>query len=91
MARDSASNSIVALLKGLKMHGMAQAVAELGDQGAPAQLSFQLPVPWKSVGTQSWRSLWQTSSTGFCFWTWETVSKESFSWSLRISSKESSP
>ena len=36
MARDSASNSIVALLKGLKMHGMAQAVAELGDQGAPA-------------------------------------------------------
>jgi hypothetical protein len=36
MARDSASNSIVALLKGLKMHGMAQAVSELGDQGAPA-------------------------------------------------------
>jgi DNA replication protein DnaC/transcriptional regulator with XRE-family HTH domain len=36
MARDSGSNSIVTLLKGLKMHGMAQAVSELGDQGAPA-------------------------------------------------------
>jgi DNA replication protein DnaC len=36
MARDSTSNSIVALLKGLKMHGMAHAVAELGEQGAPA-------------------------------------------------------
>jgi hypothetical protein len=36
MARDSASNSIVALLKGLKMHGMAHAVSELGDQGSPA-------------------------------------------------------
>lgn len=36
MARDATPNSIVALLKGLKMHGMAQAVAELGDQGAPA-------------------------------------------------------
>jgi len=36
LALNSSSNSIVALLKGLKMHGMAQAVAELGDQGAPA-------------------------------------------------------
>lgn len=30
------TTSIVSLLKSLKMHGMAHAVAELGDQGAPA-------------------------------------------------------
>ncbi len=36
MAHDLATTSIVALLKSLKMHGMAHAVAELGEQGAPA-------------------------------------------------------
>jgi len=62
----------------------------LGDQGVPGQL-LPLLVPWRIVGTQSWQSLWRISWMGFCFWTWGTVSKESFSWSLRISSKKSLP
>ena len=36
MRHDPASASIVIMLRGLKMHGMAQAVGELMEQGAPA-------------------------------------------------------
>jgi len=36
MAHDSTTMAIVTLLKSLKMHGMAHAVSELGDQGVPA-------------------------------------------------------
>jgi hypothetical protein len=61
------------------------------DQGEPGQLAFLLPVPWKIFGTQSVQSPWQTSWTGFYFATWGTFSKESASWSLRISSQEFSP
>jgi hypothetical protein len=36
MRHDPASGAIVIMLRSLKMHGMAQAVADLIDQGAPA-------------------------------------------------------
>ena len=36
MRHDPAIASIVIMLRELKMHGMAQAVAELAEQGAPA-------------------------------------------------------
>ena len=36
MRHDPASGAIVIMLRELKMHGMAQAVAELAEQGSPA-------------------------------------------------------
>ena len=42
MRHDPASAAIVIMLRGLKMHGMAQAVTDLIDQGAPA---FDAAVP----------------------------------------------
>ena len=36
MRHDPASAAIVIMLRELKMHGMAHAVAELAEQGAPA-------------------------------------------------------
>jgi hypothetical protein len=42
MRHDPASAAIVIMLRGLKMHGMAQAVSELMEQGAPA---FDAAVP----------------------------------------------
>ena len=42
MRHDPASAAIVIMLRGLKMHGMAQAVTDLMDQGAPA---FDAAVP----------------------------------------------
>ena len=36
MRHDPASAAIVIMLRELKMHGMAQAVAELAQQGSPA-------------------------------------------------------
>ena len=42
MRHDPASAAIVIMLRGLKMHGMAQAVGELMEQGAPA---FDAAVP----------------------------------------------
>jgi hypothetical protein len=36
MRHDPASGAIVIMLRSLKMHGMAQAVAELTEQGSPA-------------------------------------------------------
>ena len=42
MRHDPASAAIVIMLKSLKMHGMAQAVSELTEQGAPA---FEAAIP----------------------------------------------
>ena len=42
MRHDPASAALVVMLRGLKMHGMAQAVGELVEQGAPA---FEAAVP----------------------------------------------
>lgn len=36
MHHDPASGALVIMLRGLKMHGMAQAVEELTQQGSPA-------------------------------------------------------
>ena len=36
MRHDPASGAIVVMLRSLKMHGMAQAVTDLIEQGAPA-------------------------------------------------------
>ena len=41
MRHDPASGAIVIMLRELKMHGMAQAVAELAEQGSPA---FEAPM-----------------------------------------------
>lgn len=45
MRHDPASAAVVVMLRGLKMYGMAQAVADLIDQGAPA---FEASVPMLS-------------------------------------------
>ena len=45
MRHDPASAAIVIMLRGLKMYGMAQAVTDLMDQGAPA---FDAAVPMLS-------------------------------------------
>ena len=42
MRHDPASGAIVVMLRSLKMHGMAQAVADLMEQGAPA---FEAAIP----------------------------------------------
>ena len=42
MRHDPASGAIVIMLRSLKMHGMAQAVTDLIEQGAPA---FEAAVP----------------------------------------------
>ena len=42
MRHDPASAALVVMLRGLKMYGMAQAVGELAEQGAPA---FEAAVP----------------------------------------------
>ena len=42
MRHDPASAALVVMLRGLKMHGMAQAVGDLVEQGAPA---FEAAVP----------------------------------------------
>ena len=42
MRHDPASGAIVIMLRSLKMHGMAQAVTDLIDQGAPA---FEAAIP----------------------------------------------
>lgn len=42
MRHNPASGAIVIMLRSLKMHGMAQAVGELTNQGAPA---FEAAVP----------------------------------------------
>ena len=42
MRHDPASAAVVVMLRGLKMYGMAQAVSDLGEQGAPA---FDAAVP----------------------------------------------
>ncbi|GLS33490.1 hypothetical protein GCM10007937_52010 [Mesorhizobium albiziae] len=42
MRHDPASGAVVVMLRSLKMHGMAQAVAELTEQGSPA---FEAAVP----------------------------------------------
>ena len=42
MRHDPASAAVVVMLRSLKMHGMAQAVGELMEQGAPA---FDAAVP----------------------------------------------
>ena len=42
MRHDPASAAVVVMLRGLKMYGMAQAVSELIEQGAPA---FEAAVP----------------------------------------------
>src|SRR6202051_383585 len=42
MRHDPASDAIIILLRSLKMHGMAQAVGELTEQGSPA---FEAAVP----------------------------------------------
>ena len=42
MRHDPASAAVVIMLRSLKMHGMAQAVADLIEQGAPA---FEAAVP----------------------------------------------
>jgi hypothetical protein len=45
MRHDPAVGALVIMLRGLKMHGMAQAVDELAQQGAPA---FQSAIPMLS-------------------------------------------
>ena len=42
MRHDPASGAIIVMLRSLKMHGMAQAVTDLMEQGAPA---FDAAVP----------------------------------------------
>jgi len=42
MRHDPASGAIVIMLRSLKMHGMAQAVAELTEQASPA---FDAAIP----------------------------------------------
>lgn len=42
MRHDPASGAIIIMLRSLKMHGMAQAVTDLMEQGAPA---FDTAVP----------------------------------------------
>ena len=42
MRHDPASGAIIVMLRSLKMHGMAQAVTDLTEQGAPA---FKAAVP----------------------------------------------
>jgi IstB-like ATP binding protein len=42
MRHNPASGAIVIMLRSLKMHGMAQAVGELTEQGAPA---FEAAIP----------------------------------------------
>ena len=42
MRHDPASSALVIMLRSLKMHGMAQAVDELAQQGAPA---FEAAIP----------------------------------------------
>jgi hypothetical protein len=42
MRHDPASGAIIIMLRSLKMHGMAQAVGELTEQGSPA---FEAAVP----------------------------------------------
>lgn len=42
MRHDTASAAIIVMLRGLKMYGMAQAVGDLIEQGAPA---FNAAVP----------------------------------------------
>ncbi|MEI5617320.1 ATP-binding protein, partial [Streptomyces brasiliscabiei] len=42
MRHDPASAAVVVMLRGLKMYGMAQAVSDLIEQGAPA---FDAAVP----------------------------------------------
>jgi hypothetical protein len=45
MRHDPASAAVVVMLRGLKMHGMAHAVGDLIEQGAPA---FEAAVPMLS-------------------------------------------
>ena len=42
MRHDPASAAVVVMLRGLRMYGMAQAVAELAEQGAPV---FEAAIP----------------------------------------------
>ena len=42
MRHDPASAALVVMLRGLKMYGMAQAVGDLVEQGAPA---FEAAIP----------------------------------------------
>ncbi len=42
MRHDPASAAVVIMLKSLKMHGMAQAVGDLTEQGSPA---FEAAIP----------------------------------------------
>lgn len=42
MRHDPASGAIVVMLRSLKMHGMAQAVTDLMEQGSPA---FEAAIP----------------------------------------------
>jgi len=42
MRHDPASGAVIIMLRSLKMHGMAQAVTDLIEQGAPA---FEAAVP----------------------------------------------
>ena len=42
MRHDPASGAIIVMLRSLKMHGMAQAVTDLVEQGAPA---FDATIP----------------------------------------------
>jgi hypothetical protein len=42
MRHDPASGALIVMLRSLKMHGMAQAVGELTEQGSPA---FEAAVP----------------------------------------------
>src|SRR5208337_1138539 len=42
MRHDPASGAIIIMLRSLKMHGMAQAIGELTEQGSPA---FEATIP----------------------------------------------
>jgi hypothetical protein len=55
MRHDPASGALVILLRSLKMYGMAQAVDELAQQGAPAVV---LPFGWRIAPTREGTAIW---------------------------------
>jgi hypothetical protein len=63
MRHDPASAALVVMLRGLKMYGMAQAVAELVEQGAPA---FEAAVPILSQLSPLTKSVFSQAGLAGC-------------------------
>ena len=62
MRHDPASAALVVMLRGLKMYGMAQAVGDLVEQGAPA---FEAAIPTLSHLLKAKMAEWEVRSIAY--------------------------